>query len=270
MSLSWKISSELALWSHRALPVSIIRFVIRALKCREHWRLFGGSLGQSVCLIGGILWNQRHWYMAVMVLACWHVRVLAMTRESIAARNKRTFRCACSGSAYQWHHKRLAVRWRDVWAEVVVHGIAVTGRDGIKTGAVSKRGIRILAARTLVLSSARLVRVVGILLAVDGSKSLGFHHEGLLLLVAQAAPLGSKEFADFTVQHVRVLEGEFTTLGAGPHHERVHRTLDVLIWICHVDLSSVWILCSRSWAFTNDFSSSHSVLDKLFFFWQIR
>ena len=64
---------------------------------------------------------------------------------------------------------------------------------------------------------------------MDGSQSLGFHHEGLLLLVAQTAPLGSKKFADFAVEHVRVFECEFATFGAGPNHERIHRAFDVLI-----------------------------------------
>ena len=111
MSLSGKVSSELILRSHRALPMSIIRLVIRTLKCRIHGRLFGGSLGQCVRLIARVLGNQRHWHMAVMIVTWRHVRVLCMARDGIAARNIRTFRCSSRGrSAYQRHHKRLTVR----------------------------------------------------------------------------------------------------------------------------------------------------------------
>lgn len=180
MSLSRQVSSKLALWSHRALPVSIIRLVIRTLKCRIDRGLLGSSFGQGVRLVSRILWNQCHWHMAMVVLARCHMRILAS--ESVTTRNIRTFRCTCGRSKCR-HYKRLTVRWRDVWSKVVVHRVAVTRRDGVKVRAVPERGVRILAACTLVLSSARLVGVIRVFLAVDGPQSLGFHHERLLLLI---------------------------------------------------------------------------------------
>ena len=158
MSLSRQVNSKLILRSHRALPMSIVRLVIRTLECRIHGRLFRGSLGQRVRLIARIWGNQRHRHMAVMVVTWGHARVLGMARDGIAARNIRTFRCSsCGRSAHQWHHKCLTVRRREVRTEVVVHGIAVTWRDCVEIGAVPKCGVRILTAGTLVLPSARLV-----------------------------------------------------------------------------------------------------------------
>ena len=92
-----------------------------------------------------------------------------------------------------------------MWAEIMVHWVAVARRNGVKARAVPKRSICIFAAGTFVLSSTRFVRIVRVLLAVNRSQSLGFHDEGLLFFVAQSAPLGTKEFAYFTVKHVRVL-----------------------------------------------------------------
>lgn len=179
-----QISPELTLRSHGTLSVSIVRLVIRALKCRIQWRLLLGSLGHGMRLITRRTWwlNQRHWHMTVVVVAGWNVRIL--TRQSITAWDIRTFSYGCCRCTYQWHDESFAVRWRDMRAEVVMHWVAVARWDGIKIGAVPKRGIRILATNTLVLPSSRLVRVVRVLLAVDGSQSLCFHDERLLFFVA--------------------------------------------------------------------------------------
>ena len=196
---------QLTLWSHGALSVSIIRLVIRTLKRRKHWCLLGDSFGQCVRLIASILWNTGHWNMTMMILAGWDVMLLPMAGKSISSWNIWTFRCTCSRSSYNWHHKCFTVRWRNVWAEIMVHWVAVARRNGVKVRAVPKRSICIFAAGTFVLSSTRFVRIVRVLLAVNRSQSLGFHDEGLLFFVAQSAPLGTKEFAYFTVKHVRVL-----------------------------------------------------------------
>lgn len=175
--------------------------------------------------------------MTVVILARWNVRIL--TRQSIAAWNIWTFSYSGCRSTYQRHNESFAVWRRYMRAKIVMHWVAVTRGEGIKVGAVPKRGIGVLASSALVLPPTWLVRVVRILLAVDWSQSLGFHHEWLLFFVAQAAPLRSQQLADFAIQHVRVLECELASLGPRPNHERVHRTLNVLIWICHVDFCEV-------------------------------
>lgn len=183
--LSRQISSKrLTLGSHRALAVSIVRLVIWALKCRIHGCLFWTSFRQRMRLIPRVWRNQGHWYVTVMVVVWRHERVLPMTRQSVAAWNIWTLGCTSGRTSNQWHHKCLAIWWRNVWAEVVVHGVPVTRWNCVKVGAVPKCGVRILAAGSFVLPSTRLVGVVGVLLAVNRSQSLGLHHEGLLLLIA--------------------------------------------------------------------------------------
>lgn len=103
--------------------------------------------------------------MTVVIVTWWNMRILA--GQSIAARDVWAFSYRSCGSTYQRHDKSFAVRWRNVWAQVVMHWVAIAGRECFKVRAVPKCSIGVLATSALVLSTTRLVGVVRVLLAVN-------------------------------------------------------------------------------------------------------
>ncbi|GMT31602.1 hypothetical protein PFISCL1PPCAC_22899, partial [Pristionchus fissidentatus] len=74
--------------------------------------------------------------------------------------------------------------------------------------------------------SARAVLVVGMLLHVDLSQSLGLVDEGSLVVLAQLLPLRAQPAKYLRVVHLGVLLCHLPALAAAPHHKSVHRTLD--------------------------------------------
>ena len=92
------------------------------------------------------------------------MRILAWYR--VSTWNVWAFSNGCCGCVNQRHHEGFTVR-RNVRAEVMMHWVAVAGREDIEVGAVTKRGVGVFAASIFVLPSTRFVRVVWILLAMN-------------------------------------------------------------------------------------------------------
>ncbi|GMR52868.1 hypothetical protein PMAYCL1PPCAC_23063, partial [Pristionchus mayeri] len=99
------------------------------------------------------------------------------------------------------------------------------GRDG--TARSSLRDEHRRAIRVLLRLLARLVLVVRVLLHVHDAQSLCLCHEGCLLVLGQLAPSLTQPFADFSIVHVRLVLADLAALELRPHHEGVHRSLDV-------------------------------------------
>ena len=70
-----------------------------------------------------------------------------------------------------------------------------------------------------------VVRVVGHVLGPD---PLGLVDERPLVRLGEQLPLGAEPLRDLGVVHLRVVLRYLTPLHTRPHHECVHRTLDVL------------------------------------------
>ncbi|XP_072792760.1 uncharacterized protein [Taeniopygia guttata] len=79
----------------------------------------------------------------------------------------------------------------------------------------------------------RPVLVVGVLLHVHGPQPLGLVDEGPLLRLGQQLPLSAQALADLRVVHLGVLLGHLSSLRPRPHHEGVHRPLDVIHRLGH-------------------------------------
>jgi len=60
-------------------------------------------------------------------------------------------------------------------------------------------------------------------------QSLRLVDERALLALAQQLPLGAESLRDLRVVHLRILLCHFATLTTRPHHEGVHRPLNVLV-----------------------------------------
>ena len=72
------------------------------------------------------------------------------------------------------------------------------------------------------------ILVVGVVGHVLGSDPLGLVYEGPLLRLREQLPLGAQALRYLRVVHLRVVLGDLPPLHPRPHHERVHRPLDVL------------------------------------------
>lgn len=73
------------------------------------------------------------------------------------------------------------------------------------------------------------VLVIRVLLHVHGPQPLRFVNERSLLHLRQKLPLGTQPLGDLRVVHLRVVQSYLPALYPRPDHERVHRTLDVLL-----------------------------------------
>lgn len=73
------------------------------------------------------------------------------------------------------------------------------------------------------------VLVVRVLLHVHGPQPLRLVNERPLLHLRQELPLCTQPLGDLRVVHLRVVQGDLPALYPRPDHERVHRTLDVLL-----------------------------------------
>lgn len=84
----------------------------------------------------------------------------------------------------------------------------------------------------------RPVLVVRVLLQVQLPESLRLVDEGLPLLVGEGLPTTSQPLGDLSIVHVGLLFADLPPFDLRPHHERVHRPLDV-IWVVLLGLSSI-------------------------------
>ncbi len=100
--------------------------------------------------------------------------------------------------------ERLHRDWR------VGHGVGVP------------RGLHVLGL------APRPILIVGMVRHVLGPNPLGLVDEGTLLRLRQQLPLGTQALRNFGVVHLGVLLGDLPPLHPRPHHEGVHRPLDVL------------------------------------------
>ena len=64
-----------------------------------------------------------------------------------------------------------------------------------------------------------------------GADPLGLVDERSLLGLSQHLPLRAKSARDLGVVHLGVVLRDLASLDPGPHHERVHRSLDVLLLV---------------------------------------
>jgi len=63
---------------------------------------------------------------------------------------------------------------------------------------------------------------------VELAKALGLLDERLTVIIGELLPALPQLLADLCVVHVRLDLGDLSALDLGPHHERVHGTLDVV------------------------------------------
>jgi len=75
---------------------------------------------------------------------------------------------------------------------------------------------------------ARPVLVVGVFLHVQLTQTFRFLDVGRAFVLAQRLPPFAQTFRDLGVVHVRLDLADLTPLDLRPHHERVHRPLDVV------------------------------------------
>ncbi|GMT26337.1 hypothetical protein PFISCL1PPCAC_17634, partial [Pristionchus fissidentatus] len=83
------------------------------------------------------------------------------------------------------------------------------------------------AVRVLLRLLARLVLVVGVLLHVHHSQSLGLGNKRRLLVLWQLAPPLTQPLAYLRVVHVGLVLADLAALQLRPYHKGVHRALDV-------------------------------------------
>ena len=76
-----------------------------------------------------------------------------------------------------------------------------------------------------------------------GADPLGLVDERSLVRLGEQLPLGAEPLRDLRVVHLRVVLRYLAPLHTRPHHERVHRTLDVLAFACFCLLL---LVCKRN------------------------
>lgn len=88
---------------------------------------------------------------------------------------------------------------------------------------------RVLATgrRSVLFPTSWLVLVVGMFAFVNDAQTIGLLDEGLLVVIGQKSPQFSQCFRQLGVVKLRILIGQFSPRSLSPHHERVHRSLDV-------------------------------------------
>ena len=103
-------------------------------------------------------------------------------------------------------------------------------------------GVRISCLQVLWLPPwpVLVVRVVGHVLGAD---PLGLVDERSLVRLGEQLPLGAEPLRDLRVVHLRVVLRYLAPLHPRPHHERVHRTLDVLAFAC---FRLLLLVCKRN------------------------
>jgi len=105
---------------------------------------------------------------------------------------------------------------------------------------------------------ARPVLVVGVFLHVQLTQTFRFLDVGRAFVLAQRLPPFAQTFRDLGVVHVRLDLADLTPLDLRPHHERVHRPLDVVRVVLlrlNITITKKYPLLSYSNSFLSNQSS---------------